>query len=644
MANTVEIILKALDQTKGGFNSATKNLKGFQDTAGAVAKVAITAFAATGTAVIAMAKNLGDTAEELLNFSERTGIAVEEAGRLKFVSQEIGVSFEQLEKGLRKGSEEATRAGQTLSEFLLAQADRFSQYEDGASKSTEAQRLFGKSGSELIPILNKGSAALREQLAQADKFTTVFGRESASNIAAFSDNIERVGSVIRKNIEEALLKASPQLLTLSENILELSIQFTKLEGDATSSASAISVIADGLGLLVKGVNYAATAIKGLGDVLASAFLFPTENNEGAKQAVEDLKTAWEGVGQAKEQATKTPEPEKLQIGRIMADPKDLEKYQRLYADLQNSQLRGSAVLIADAEEKHQRRIAQIQELKIEEEQKNQFISESSRALENERFELERNGILLLADLEAQRTAASIQGTMQILQGEQAANLARLEGNRAVVDVYTEQWRIAHRTIEEFAATMFGSFSSNFGNAISNVITMTESAGQAFKNLGKAMIKSVADYVGQWIAAQITLRAMQAVFGASTAATTVGVASTIGAAWAPAAALASLASFGSNAGPANAAIASTIAFSKASSVFGGIAHGGLDYVPRESTYLLDKGERVLSPSQNEAFTSWMDGGGGGTSVVSVYLDGEVLARGLGRMSADGRLVLSAKAIS
>lgn len=37
---------------------------------------------------------------------------------------------------------------------------------------------------------------------------------------------------------------------------------------------------------------------------------------------------------------------------------------------------------------------------------------------------------------------------------------------------------------------------------------------------------------------------------------------------------------------------------------GIAHGGLDYVPKESTYLLDEGERVLSPKQNKDFTRFM----------------------------------------
>lgn len=49
---------------------------------------------------------------------------------------------------------------------------------------------------------------------------------------------------------------------------------------------------------------------------------------------------------------------------------------------------------------------------------------------------------------------------------------------------------------------------------------------------------------------------------------------------------------------------------------GIAHGGLDYVPKESTYLLDKGERVLSPRQNIDFTNFMSKGNGNQSATPV----------------------------
>ncbi|MDF2418029.1 hypothetical protein GWP85_10995 [Acinetobacter beijerinckii] len=51
---------------------------------------------------------------------------------------------------------------------------------------------------------------------------------------------------------------------------------------------------------------------------------------------------------------------------------------------------------------------------------------------------------------------------------------------------------------------------------------------------------------------------------------------------------------------------------------GVFHGGADYVPKESSYLLDKGERVLSPRQNADLTRYLDdqkqGNGNGTNVI------------------------------
>ncbi|CAM3969918.1 lytic transglycosylase domain-containing protein [Psychrobacter arenosus] len=45
---------------------------------------------------------------------------------------------------------------------------------------------------------------------------------------------------------------------------------------------------------------------------------------------------------------------------------------------------------------------------------------------------------------------------------------------------------------------------------------------------------------------------------------------------------------------------------------GIAHGGLDYVPKEATYLLDEGEAVLSPRQNKDLTKFLSESKGRTS--------------------------------
>ena len=56
--------------------------------------------------------------------------------------------------------------------------------------------------------------------------------------------------------------------------------------------------------------------------------------------------------------------------------------------------------------------------------------------------------------------------------------------------------------------------------------------------------------------------------------------------------------------AQIARAATIRSMQAPSV-GGVAHGGLDYVPKETTFLLDEGERVLSPRQNKDLTRYLN---------------------------------------
>jgi hypothetical protein len=66
-------------------------------------------------------------------------------------------------------------------------------------------------------------------------------------------------------------------------------------------------------------------------------------------------------------------------------------------------------------------------------------------------------------------------------------------------------------------------------------------------------------------------------------------------------------------PMNLAAMATVAAQTASIVANitgvqaptGMAHDGIDYVPKEGTWLLDKGERVLSPRQNADFTRAMN---------------------------------------
>ena len=58
----------------------------------------------------------------------------------------------------------------------------------------------------------------------------------------------------------------------------------------------------------------------------------------------------------------------------------------------------------------------------------------------------------------------------------------------------------------------------------------------------------------------------------------------------------------------------------------VAHGGLEAVPADSTFLLRRGERVLTPNQNRDLTEFLEGsgdGGSGTSVTVQNMEVHIL---------------------
>ncbi|HEI8439789.1 TPA: hypothetical protein SLF30_000449 [Acinetobacter baumannii] len=77
-------------------------------------------------------------------------------------------------------------------------------------------------------------------------------------------------------------------------------------------------------------------------------------------------------------------------------------------------------------------------------------------------------------------------------------------------------------------------------------------------------------------------------------------------------------------PTNLAAAATVAAETASIIgnikaigLTGMAHDGIASIPEEGTWLLNKGERVLNPQDNQAFTNFINEGGSRSPTVNVY---------------------------
>lgn len=149
-----------------------------------------------------------------------------------------------------------------------------------------------------------------------------------------------------------------------------------------------------------------------------------------------------------------------------------------------------------------------------------------------------------------------------------------------------------------ANTILSGSVKGISDGIYDVLTGAESLNDALGNIaatiGQSIIQALAQMAAQWLVLQAVQLAVGQTGTASAIAEAAIAGPAIASAYAPAAAMASLASFGANAPAAIAGISATNIAAQSYALLG-MAHDGIDAVPETGTWLLQKGERVTTAS-------------------------------------------------
>lgn len=149
-----------------------------------------------------MAGDSANTALEVGKLERLTGGTAQEMSVFRFAAQQTGVDIDSLGKGVRKFSMDMLTGNDAFNDLGIATrdasgnmrdtwdvmgdvADRFANMEDGAAKTAEAQRLFGKSGSDLIPMLNKGREGFEAWAEEAKNSGLIVSEEAVGNAKKF---------------------------------------------------------------------------------------------------------------------------------------------------------------------------------------------------------------------------------------------------------------------------------------------------------------------------------------------------------------------------------------------------------------------------------------------------------------------------
>jgi hypothetical protein len=235
----------------------------------------VAAGALVSKALSGMSDDFIQTGKDTLALQRATGDTAEEASRLRFAAQQTGTSVDTLATGLKFLSKNMAAGKDAFREIGVATkdaggglrnthdvlfdvADAFKGMEDGAKKTDLALKLFGRSGTDMIPMLNRGGQALRELEAQAKSY----GLElTGENLAAVKANIKAHRELdaamqgVRVQIGTGVTGALNTMLTPLVNSAKW---FAQLDPNAKAAAGSVgmfggtALVAGGSGLVLVG--------------------------------------------------------------------------------------------------------------------------------------------------------------------------------------------------------------------------------------------------------------------------------------------------------------------------------------------------------------------------------------------------------
>ena len=254
-------------QFNSGMKEAQTGLQRFAGIAKAGALAIGTAMVAAGGAMAMAMKGVIDRADQMYEASQSLGVAVEDLSRLQYAAELSGVSVEGLEKAIKKlsvslfdASQNASGpAAKALADLGISATDasgnvrpvidvmgdlaaRFEKMPDGVAKTALAIRVFGRSGADMIPMLNEGRAGLTAMYEEAEQLGIVLDTETAAAAERFNDNLTRLG----KTQDGIVTKITAGMLPSLDRLI------ASLAG-ASRNTEGLKTVGRGLGIVMNSI-------------------------------------------------------------------------------------------------------------------------------------------------------------------------------------------------------------------------------------------------------------------------------------------------------------------------------------------------------------------------------------------------------
>lgn len=347
-----------LDRTqwKKSTQDAEKEAKGLsgaiQKHGAGIRKVGM-AMTAVGGAIVGslalMVKQYVAAGDEVHKMAQRTGFSTETLSELRYAAEISGASIASLEKGVKKMSKTILDAGDGLTTYVRA-FDRIgiavkdleglnpeqqfmkiglaiAAVEDPTTRAAAAVDIFGRAGTQLLPLFNQGVSGINELRQAAHELGIVFDQEAANKAARLADaqvTLRESMKGVSKSIAETFV---PMLADMAEKAAKVISKITKWIQENPKLASTIVKIVAGVGALMLVLGPLAivlpSLVAGVG-LLAGAFVGIIAPIAAVTAAVGVAAVTFLKLKSAKDEARKAGERYEKNIERVKDKLKEVQ--------------------------------------------------------------------------------------------------------------------------------------------------------------------------------------------------------------------------------------------------------------------------------------------------------------------------------
>jgi hypothetical protein len=467
-------------------------------------------------AIVEFTRRAIDAADAIGKLAQKTGTAIQALSGLGAVAAADDVSLQELQVGLKGLSEwmvKTGQAGRDTTEVLLEQADLFARMPDGAQKVSLAMDRFGRAGQNMIPFLNKGSEAIREQVQEAEEFGAVVGPGFAAQANQFNDNLHRIELIFRGLFNQLARDLLPELNKFLEWVIKVTKEFGLQQGVLGTLVDLYKVMATSLESVrvgFEGISIIINNTKDWGVSKLSSFFFGNKvvDLDKAKLQFELITMALKSAERMEKiRAIGTTKPEKPGTAApAEADPALQFRYNY---ELKMLQLAEQQRLVKAAAGREDLSIRESQLLQLKRLQDLEIVLNDGLDLARDAYDKHIISELeyLQIELQVKQKINDIDAQRLTLGKEIDPLLRMMKGLRSL----SEQWTNFGANVVDTTLRAMQTAIDGVTNSIMAAIEGTQSWGRAFYQAGRQIIASLISITLQYVAGKLAMMVIDAIY-------------------------------------------------------------------------------------------------------------------------------------